>query len=154
MNALLSQRYILFFSRAVLGIVFILAGMDKIVYPDAFAASIEAYKLVPYGAINVIALVLPWLELVCGIFLLGGQYVRGSGAVLSALLVLFIFGIISAMMRGLKIDCGCFGKEHATPVSWMKVVENTGLFLLGMHLFVFPRRSSAESGPVSPAEIP
>ena len=42
MNALLSQRYVLLFSRAVLGIVFILAGMDKIAYPDAFAASKDA----------------------------------------------------------------------------------------------------------------
>ena len=140
MKSPLSSRYLLLFSRIVLGTVFVLAAMDKILHPDAFAASIEAYKLTPYGAINIIALILPWMELLCGIFLLGGVYLRGSSAVLSFLLVVFIFAVISAMMRGLKIDCGCFGKEHATPVSWSKVVENAGLILLGIHLFLFADR--------------
>ncbi len=151
MKALLSHRVLLLFSRTVLGIVFVLAGMDKIAFPDAFAASVEAYKLVPYGAVNIVALILPWLELICGIFLLGGEYLRGSSAVLSSLLVVFVFGIMSAMMRGLKIDCGCFGKEHATPVSWMKVVEDTGLFLLGIHILLFSGRKerAASSAPVA-----
>lgn len=154
MNALLSQKYLLLFSRTVLGVVFILAGIDKVMYPDAFAASIEAYKLVPYGAINLIALILPWMELLCGVFLLGGAYVRGSGALVSVLLVVFMFGIISAMMRDLKIDCGCFGQEHATPVSWMKVVENAGLLLLGIHLLLYPRtsREAARTADAPPAE--
>jgi uncharacterized membrane protein YphA (DoxX/SURF4 family) len=148
MSALLRNPYILFCSRAVLGLVFILAGMDKIVFPDAFAASIEGYKLAPYAAVNVIALVLPWMELICGLFLLGGVYLRGSSAIVSALLVFFIFAVISAMLRELKIDCGCFGKEHATPVSWSKVVENTGLTLLGLHILLFsgepPARAAAQ----------
>ena len=152
MNSLYAQKYLLLFSRFVLGVVFILASMDKIMYPDAFAASIEAYKLLPYGTINIVALVLPWMELVCGIFLLGGVHIRGSSAILSFLLVFFIFAIISAMMRELKIDCGCFGKEHATPVGWMKVVENTGLFLLGIHLFLFGAHREEEKPAASSPE--
>lgn len=140
MSALVRNPYTLFLSRAVLGLVFVLAGMDKIVFPDAFAASIEAYKLAPYAAVNLIALILPWMELLCGIFLLGGVYLRGSSAIVSSLLVFFIFAVISAMMRELKIDCGCFGKEHAAPVSWMKVVENAGLALLGLHILLFAER--------------
>jgi hypothetical protein len=142
---MLRHPYLVFFSRVILGFVFILAGMDKIVFPDAFAASIEAYKLAPYAWINVIALVLPWMELVCGIFLLGGVYLRGSSVIVSSLLVFFIFAVISAMLRELKIDCGCFGKEHATPVSWMKVVENTGLTLLGLHILYYATKRKGEA---------
>ena len=63
-RSLLSHTVLLLFSRTVLGIVFVLAGIDKIAFPDAFAASVEAYKLVPYGAVNMVSLILPWLELV------------------------------------------------------------------------------------------
>ena len=137
MTTVLSNKYLLLFSRLILGVIFIVAGIDKIANPDAFSASIEAYKLLPYSLINVVALIIPWIELICGIFLVGGVYLRGASALLSILLVVFIFAIISAMMRELKIDCGCFGKEHATPVSWMKVLEDLGLFVLGIHLLLF-----------------
>jgi uncharacterized membrane protein YphA (DoxX/SURF4 family) len=137
MESILRNPYILLISRLVLGIVFIIASVDKIYNPDAFAASIEAYKLMPYSIINILAVIIPWMELFCGIFLLGGVYVRGSSSLLSILLVVFMFAIISALVRELKIDCGCFGKEHATPVTWMKVVEDIGLFVLGIHLFLF-----------------
>ncbi len=148
MTMLLRHPVLVFFSRAILGVVFILAGMDKILYPEAFAASIEAYKLAPYAWINLIALILPWLELICGVFLLGGVHLKGSGAIVGSLLVFFIFAVISAMLRELKIDCGCFGKEHATPVSWMKVLENACLTLLSIHVFFCGNRSA--DGPETP----
>ena len=133
---MLTNKYLVLAARCVLGVVFIIASIDKIAAPDAFAASIEAYKLTPYVFINILSIVIPWMELCCGIFLIGGVYMRGSSMLLSLLLSVFIIAIMTALLRGLKIDCGCFGKEHATPVSWMKVVEDIGLFILGVYLFI------------------
>lgn len=131
---ILSHPWLLYCSRFVLGAVFIVASVDKIAYPAAFAESITAYGLVPYPLVNLLALFIPWLELLCGLALLAGNALRPNGATLAALLALFVVAIASALLRGLTIDCGCFGKEHATPVSWMKVAEDCGLFLLALHV--------------------
>jgi hypothetical protein len=138
---MLSNKYLLAVARLFLGSMFIVASIDKIAAPDAFAANIVAYKLIPYALVNIMALVIPWMELVCGIFLIGGVYTRGSSALISILLVVFIVAMAAALLRELKIDCGCFGKEHATPVSWMKVLEDVGLLILSLYSYRYPRRS-------------
>jgi putative oxidoreductase len=147
MRALLANRWLLFVSRIVLGTVFVVASIDKIAVPDAFAESILAYGIVPYPLVNVAALLIPWLELVCGVLLLCGVRVRPSAAIVTALLAVFIVAISSALLRELKIDCGCFGKDHLTPVSWMKVAEDTGLLLLGIHAFLFSGEKASQEAP-------
>ena len=136
-----SNRYLLFISRLVLGSVFIIASIDKIALPEAFAANVQAYRLAPFSLVNIFALVIPWAELVCGIFLIAGVFIKTSSLVLSSLLLVFTFAIISALLRGLNIDCGCFGVEHTSPVSWMRVLEDVGLMVLGMHIFIFSENS-------------
>lgn len=144
---MLSNKYLLLVVRLFLGSMFIVASIDKIAAPDAFAANIVAYKLVPYALVNAMALFTAWLELLCGIFLVGGVYLRGSSALVSAMLVVFIIAIASALLRELKIDCGCFGKEHATPVSWMKVLEDVGLLVLALYSYRFSRPPEAAQTP-------
>lgn len=131
-SRIFSNPYLILLCRLVLGSVFIIAAIDKIVAPDAFAENIYAYGLVPYPFINLFALILPWLELLCGIFLISGMLIRPSAAILSLLLLIFAVAIIIVLSRHLNIDCGCFGKEHATPVSPEKVMEDIGLLVLGI----------------------
>ena len=143
MKALISNKYIIFLSRCVLGTVFIVASLEKISIPEAFASAVEAYRSLPLPVINLFALLVPWVELICGLFLVAGIFVRASSLLLSSLLMLFIGAIIFAMLRNLSIDCGCFGSAHSTPIGWMKVLEDIGLFLLGLHVFLFPRSKFA-----------
>jgi putative oxidoreductase len=146
MKGLLSHRYALMASRAILGTVFILASIDKIASPAVFAASIEAYGMLPLWSVNMAALIVPWLELLCGVFLFGGVYIRGSSSVAGALLAVFIVAISSAILRGLAIDCGCFGAGAVTPVGWMRVIEDAGLLVLSVHVLT---GSPRETGGVS-----
>jgi uncharacterized membrane protein YphA (DoxX/SURF4 family) len=129
----------------LIGLVFIIASIDKIAAPDAFAASIEAYHLVPTAVINLMAITIPWVELFVGIFLLAGVSLRGSSLLAAVLLGVFSVAIISALLRGLTIDCGCFGKEHATPVSWMKVGEDVGMVIVSLLIYYF---TAPRGGPV------
>jgi uncharacterized membrane protein YphA (DoxX/SURF4 family) len=137
-NNLLGNKYFTLISRLVLGFVFIVASVEKISMPEEFAASVQAYQMVPFALINIFALILPWVELICGIFLLGGICVRASSALLSCLLAMFILVIVIALVKNLQIDCGCFGSSHATPIGWQKVLEDVGLLLLAIQLYVFP----------------
>lgn len=143
MKSILSNYYVVFLSRCVLGTVFIVASLDKIAIPESFASAVEAYRLLPLFVINFFALIIPWMELICGLFLVSGLFIRASSLLLSSLLMLFILAIIIAILRNLSIDCGCFGSAHSTPIGWMKVLEDIGLFLLGLHVFWFPRSKFA-----------
>lgn len=154
MKRILSNPYLLLVSRFLLGLVFILASIDKIYAPDAFAANIESYRLLPGLIINAVAILLPWMELLCGVFLIGGVYLRGSSAILGTLLGIFSLAIVTALLRGLTIDCGCFGKEHATPISWMKVAEDIGLMAVAFHIYLFGTMSRAETQSTNAEEIP
>src|SRR5260370_41160671 len=104
--ATVSNRYLQLMVRCFLGVVFIVSSMGKISAPEHVAAAVEPFKLLPVSFINIFALLIPWLELLCGIFLIAGVFRRASALILSALLCLFLFGILSAMMRRLHIDCG------------------------------------------------
>ena len=130
-------------ARFILGIVFILASIEKIPQPELFALNIEAYKIIPLFLVNIAALVIPWVELICGIFLIAGINTRSSSFMLSLLSIIFILLIISALARGLKIDCGCFGSENSSPVSWIRVLEDIGLLILGIYIFIFSESRTA-----------
>jgi putative oxidoreductase len=135
MKRILTHKALILIARYILGLVFVIASVEKITIPELFAANIQAYQVMPMAVINLIALVIPWLELICGIFLLGGVFVRTSSLLLSMLLGMFILLITHAILRGLKIDCGCFGTSHASLVGWMRVLEDIGLFIVGMYIF-------------------
>jgi uncharacterized membrane protein YphA (DoxX/SURF4 family) len=97
--------------RVALGVVFVVASLDKIAHPLAFAASISHYRLVPHELVNAMAICLPWIEIVCGAALCLGLGVRANALVACALLAVFIAAIVSALARGLDINCGCFSTD-------------------------------------------
>lgn len=133
MKQVLANDYLTLTARTFLGFLFILASIDKIADPAAFAASIGNYKIVSGALRMVFATVLPWVELLCGLCLLAGILTRGSSFLLTSLLVVFTLAIISALLRGLDITCGCFTQDpDAGKVGWMKVAENAGLIFLGL----------------------
>ncbi|PLX94194.1 MAG: DoxX family protein [Desulfuromonas sp.] len=90
------------------GGIFLYAGIPKALDPLAFAGSVAAYELLPYAANLVVAATLPWVEIVAGIFLVVGWRVRPALLVLILLDLAFMAAIVSAQLRGLTIDCGCF----------------------------------------------
>jgi putative oxidoreductase len=139
MNNVLGNKYLVLLSRLALGLVFIIASVEKIAVAEAFAVSVDAYQLIPVSLVNIAALLIPWIEFVCGLFLVCGIFVRSSALLLSLSLCVFIVAIISAMIRHLNIDCGCFGSANSSPVGLMRIVEDIGLLLLGIHLFRYPR---------------
>jgi uncharacterized membrane protein YphA (DoxX/SURF4 family) len=101
--------------RIVLGAIFLYAGALKAADTNAFAGSIEAYRMLPYFGNYLAAAVLPWVEILCGFLLVTGWRAR-AGATLTILLnLLFIVAMLSAVARGLEIDCGCFRQGAKDP---------------------------------------
>jgi len=95
-------------ARLILGGVFIYASLDKIAHPAEFAKAIGNYHVVPFGLENLMALALPWLELIAGICLIAGIMVDGATIMVILMNIVFIFAISQALARGISIECGCF----------------------------------------------
>jgi putative oxidoreductase len=122
--------------RIFLGFIFIFASLEKILHPDAFATSIIDYRIVSAGPALLIATVLPWIELLCGLGLLFGVFLRGSALLALIMLSVFTVLVLSALWRGLDISCGCFTQDPtAERIGWKKVGED--LLLTFMSILAF-----------------
>ena len=105
-----SNKYrfmIVYISRFILGYIFIYFSYDKILDPELFSSIISNYSIIPFGLENLGALILPFIELMVGIFLILGIFIDMASIVSMLLLLLFIFMIGQAYLRGKSIDCGC-----------------------------------------------
>jgi len=122
-------------ARLVLGGVFIYASLDKIRHPELFAEAVYNYQLSPEVAVNLVALWLPWLELLSGGLLVLGVWVRGSSLILSALMVVFLASLGINLARGLDIHCGCFTTQGSGPMTILTLFRDSLFLLLALFLF-------------------
>jgi uncharacterized membrane protein YphA (DoxX/SURF4 family) len=135
MKSLLSNPHLVLLVRVFVGLLFVVSSMEKIVDPAAFSQSIANYRLLPGSSTMILATILPWLELLCGLAVLFGVFERGGSLMLSVLLIIFTAAVISALVRGLDISCGCFTQDpQSGRIGWMKVLENSTLVCLTLFL--------------------
>lgn len=137
MSGGLSSPWLTIRVQFVLAAFFAVAGFFKISDPPGFAHEIHNYALLPGAAVNALALVLPWLEVVAGIALFLGIARRSAARVLGILLLVFIVALSINLVRGRPVDCGCFGtakvqKTDAERLNDMKlaILRDVGLLLL------------------------
>lgn len=123
-------------ARLILGGVFLYAGGTKAFDPGGLAASIRSYQLaLPEAFVTLAAYSLPWIEILIGFYLLIGLFTRISAWMASGLLVVFMFAILQGALRGLEIDCGCFGTTTGGAANlWVDVARDLGLLALGLYL--------------------
>lgn len=140
MNKEIIINYTIAITRIYLAIVFILSGLDKIADLSTFAQSIENYKILPISIVNLVAIFIPWLELVAGAFLLLGIYIKENSVIIITLLTVFTLGVISAILRNLDIDCGCQGTFDGQKVGLLKIVENVALIVVAYLSIKFPKQ--------------
>ena len=119
-------------SRLSLGAVFIYASLDKIMNPDDFAKAIGNYHVLPFGLENLLALVLPWVELFTGLCLIIGVIVDGATILIILMNIVFIFAISQALARGISIECGCFSvsSEGGDNIGLQTILRDIGYLLL------------------------
>ena len=105
---------IIFLIRLIMGLVFIAAAYPKILDPNTFSSSIHNYGVTPFYLENLIALILPWIELFIGVSLIIKYKYESSLDICIYLMIGFTVLIIQAYVRGLSIDCGFFPKKGAS----------------------------------------
>ncbi len=134
--------------RLVLGVTFIYASLHKIVHPAQFAKIIYGYDVFPEILINILAIWVPFLEIVAGICLIAGFFPAPALLIINGLLSGFILVIGYNLIRGHEFDCGCFSlaaQSDPSSAFWL-LVRDFMLLVVGIILY---RRFLGGAGPVA-----
>lgn len=136
--------------QLALGALFVIAAIPKIADPPSFAHMIYNYRIVPASLVNLMALTMPWVELLAGLALIIGVWKRAALGLIGAMLVVFIVAIGINLARGNAIDCGCFnvadaGKSYEQRIRdmWLDVLRDVGMLLMVAQVWWAEKRGAA-----------
>ena len=130
--------YLSVFCRLLLGAIFISFALSKILRPAVFALNVVDYGMMPGWGVDLWALALPWAELVVGLFLILGIRTRAAATLIAAMNLIFIVGLVNAILHHMPINCGCVG-EVGEPVNWLKVMKNAAMVVMTIQIFLYDR---------------
>jgi putative oxidoreductase len=112
----------------------------KIGHAGDLAAAITAFRLgLPPPMVAAIAVALPPLEVLLGIYLIAGLLLPLSSAAAATLLGVFTIIVASAVVRGLAAPCGCFGPGDNQPATWLTVARDVSFLVPAMYLVWWSR---------------
>jgi uncharacterized membrane protein YphA (DoxX/SURF4 family) len=131
---MIRNKWLLIVFRLIVGGVFIWAGVLKVVDPLGFAQSIMNYQVFPRTLAFIIALVLPWVEVISGGLLIVGFFKRSSALLVSFMLIGFIGLVALALARGIDTSCGCFGSLSRSADVGL-ILTDIGLLYLALCVF-------------------
>ena len=143
-STVLRRRALRFWLRVIigwfLGGVFVYAGWLKTRDPAAFVTSIRGFHILPDPGPALLALTLPWLEIFAGLAVMTGWLRRGGLILINLALLVFLGALITAWVRGINVDCGCFGDtQHSSVVQ--DLIRDVVLLAGGLWLwFTEPQR--------------
>lgn len=132
--------------------LFIAAAVPKLLDAAHFAEDINHYRMLPESFVGPLALGLPVLELVAGLALLVPAYTRGAALLCAAMLGVFAIAMAQSKLRGIDLECGCFGAASEARVSWTKVTLDLALAMLAAWLVRPLPKTPPASGHAQPGE--
>ena len=117
--------------RLILALVFVYAGAVKIQDVVAFAGHVAAYQILPYAMNYLVAATLPYVEFLAGVLLLLNVRVRPALVAIGGMTLVFMVALVSVLLRGLDIDCGCFDPAGGEDVSaGIALLRDVGLMVM------------------------
>jgi uncharacterized membrane protein YphA (DoxX/SURF4 family) len=114
--------------RVALGCLFIYSALPKIRQPYDFLHDVYNYEIVGPKLGLLVAMVLPWMEFMVGVCLLGGIFISGALLVCMGMAAMFSFVVVWALYKGLDISCGCFG-SGTEKVTYLTLIRSLVILL-------------------------
>lgn len=131
--------------RLLVAALFIYTGWGKLKAPANFAKEIRSYEMVSVDVAQAMAIVLPPLEILCGLFFLTGPFRKETRVLLIGMLIAFN---IAKAYAGFPEDCGCVPAD--SPLKFLFAGVNgfvtncVALGLVFLEMF-FSRRRTPQS---------
>ena len=142
MNKVLNKKAFGLLARLILGGVLFAAGWLKAFKFHEAQMAVRAYEVLPISVANILGVALPWIEIGIALLLILGVAIRPAALAGGFLMLLFIVAIAQAGLRGLSIDCGCFGGggsvEPGKTKYLQEIARDSGLLLLALYLYKYP----------------
>lgn len=143
LNAFLQDPWLHRVLAVALGGIFLYAAHDKLLDPRPLVTIIWGYRLVPPELTNLIAIYMPWMELLVGLGLVTGLGRRAAAGWATVLLVFFTVALLINAVRGINVACGCFSTSaEDIQNAWLLALRDLPMLAAATVLtFVQPRRS-------------
>ncbi len=119
-----------FLLRLILGGLLLLTGALKVGHAPELASAIAGFRLLPADVVAPLALMLPFFELLLGLYLVIGLFTRVVGWISVVQFIVYAAAIASAVIRGIPANCGCFGPNDRTTADWPHVAFDLVLALI------------------------
>ncbi|MDR0993464.1 MAG: DoxX family protein [Verrucomicrobiota bacterium] len=133
------RPFYIWVARLAVGGLFLAACLSKIHDPQAFALVVYRYRLLPDILINIMAILLPWMECVTALAVLfaTARWRAAGSFLIGGMLLVFTLAISLNLIRGIEISCGCFSTRADVAVSdgW-NLFRNVALIWLSTVVFL------------------
>lgn len=140
----LTSKQLAFILRLYIGGLFVFASLYKINHAVEFAESLANYQLVPYWAVNFLAVTMPWLELVCGLLLLIGFRAKSVTVMIGVMMTMFTVALVINVIWETPIGCGCFSTSGDL-IGWHTVLRDVIWLAMIVHIYYFDRMLHLEN---------
>src|SRR5215472_2336000 len=164
------RRAVIWIGRLVLSGIFVYAGISKIFFPNthlwpmfvlkfsismniaSFAQQVESYKMISVEASQMVAHVLPFVEIILGILLLIGWRLRIWASLVTLIMVGFLAVVTRAYLLHMDINCGCFATPE--PLTLKTVIRDSAFVALALLMTIFAFIEARKPHPWSAPEKP
>ncbi len=151
----LGNRWLHLVLALALGGIFLYAAHDKVLDPRPLVTIIWGYRLIPPQLTNLIAIYLPWMELLIGLGLVTGIARRAAAGWATVLLVFFTTALVINAVRGVDVACGCFSTSaQDVKNAWLLALRDLPMLAAAAVLTFFPPRRQPSPRSASPRSSP
>ena len=151
LGAFVNNRYVTLAFRLILAAIFLLSSYGKLVDIERYSVdAVYNFGILPMALARPFGLVMPFIELLCGLGLLFGVLTRLSALGVVLMSLAFFVAKAIVLSQGRSIECGCFGAVVDTLAS-QSIFMDIPMVLLGLVIMFSSSRHWAAIGGLLPA---
>lgn len=136
---LIGNHYVVLIFRLILAAFFLISSYGKLVDIERYSVdAVYNFGILPMVLARPFGLVMPFIELLCGLGLLFGVLTRLSAFGIALMSLSFFIAKAIVLSQGRSIECGCFGAVIDTLASVTIFMDLPVVMMASMVMFAPP----------------
>jgi len=141
LKKLVDNKYIILVFRLILAGIFLISAYGKLVNIERYSVdAVYNFGILPMAFARPFGLVMPFIELLCGLGILFGVLTRLSSLGIALMSLSFFIAKAIVLSQGRSIECGCFGAVIDTFAS-VTIFMDLPMMVLALMVMFAPARS-------------